>query len=260
MAWKMDESGTGIAADGKGNPLWVNEAGEEKPVDYSSMVKGLQSASQQSAKYENELRQLQQRYAPLAEVEDLSAWLQEREEALEMARNAPDAAKDFEEQFQERVKPIKDGYTAKLNAAQDAVAKEKSAYEELLNRYNLEKVHNSFSQSSWVRENLASPSMAAKLFMHRFELRDGQVVGTHENGDIIFGDDGNPAPFDVALARIIDADPDKLLLYRGSDKSGSGARTGTPHQATKAQLNDAKAKAKFISEHGLEAYKNLPAK
>ena len=40
MAWEKDESGN-IVIDDNGNPVWGNDAGEKKGVDYSAMSKSL---------------------------------------------------------------------------------------------------------------------------------------------------------------------------------------------------------------------------
>lgn len=220
MAWETNENG--LIVDEKGNPIWVNEAGEKKSVDYAAMANGLRESSQQAAKRKEELRSLQDRYSVFAEIDDLTAWHAEAQKALEMARSAPDAAKDLEEQIQLRLKPTKEGYEEKLKAKDKALSDREKEMAALTSQYHQEKKQNSFSMSAFVREKLTSPTLAYKLFADNFSIQDGKIVGTYDSGEVIY-DNGEIASFDLALAKLVEASPDRGLLLKGSSANGSGA-------------------------------------
>jgi hypothetical protein len=54
-----------------------------------------------------------------------------------------------------------------------------------------------------------------------------RVVVKKPNGDLIIGDDGNPAPFADAIGELIKLLPNKDRILRGSGKTGSGNSGGS---------------------------------
>ena len=102
MAWKQDDGGN-LAVDANGNPIWSTETGEDKSVDYTGLTKRLSEANAESKARKEKLRALEERFAPLADIEDLPAYLEESSKAIEMMKAAPDMDKDIEEQVKSRL-------------------------------------------------------------------------------------------------------------------------------------------------------------
>lgn len=87
MPWKKDEDGH-LVADGNGNPVWVQESGEDRPVDYPALLKRISEVNAESKGRKEELRKLNEKYAAFADIEDLAAWRKDALEAMEFRKNA----------------------------------------------------------------------------------------------------------------------------------------------------------------------------
>jgi len=92
-------------------------------------------------------------------------------------------------------------------------------------------VDSQFGQSQFIRENLVpSPQKTQKIYGDHFEVgEDGKMVaydkpsGAKDRTKIV-DKNGDPASFDVALQRIIEADPDKDTILRSKVKEGSDSK------------------------------------
>lgn len=91
-------------------------------------------------------------------------------------------------------------------------------------------IGRSFSDSSFVRENLTlTPAKARVVFGSHFELQDGRVVAYDKPAGapertVLVDSAGEPVPFDVAIEKIVKADPDADHLVKSKLKSGSGSK------------------------------------
>lgn len=86
----------------------------------------------------------------------------------------------------------------------------------------------SFAASRFIgEETLLSIAKAHKIYGEHFEVEEGAVVGydaprgTAKRTKIIDAR-GNPMPFDEAIKRIVEADPDRDTILRSRQKPGSG--------------------------------------
>ena len=61
MPWKKNADGALAIVDDK--PVWVNDAGEEKPFDYAAFSKRLADTTKESVERKEKLRTLEARYA-----------------------------------------------------------------------------------------------------------------------------------------------------------------------------------------------------
>ena len=93
-------------------------------------------------------------------------------------------------------------------------------------------IGNSFGQSQFIAEKLTLPSSKARaLYGAHFERNDdGTVVGYDKpkgaKGRALLVDgSGDPLSFDLALTKIVNADPDKDSLYKSAVKPGAGSNT-----------------------------------
>lgn len=95
-----------------------------------------------------------------------------------------------------------------------------------------------FSNSEFINKELVlTPAKTRVVYGDYFELEDGRVVGydkprgAKERTQII-DSYGNPLPFDAALRKIVEADPDKNHMLKSSVKQGAGSanQTGSRRQ------------------------------
>lgn len=232
MAWKTDDNGGVVLQDG--NPVWVNDAGEEKPVDYPGISKSLADTTRESIERKNKLRAMESKYAKFDGIEDLDSWHSEATKALEMMKNAPDKDKEIEERIAARLRAATDPLNAKLTEAQKRA-------EQLDAELQYEAVGNAFARSSYVKDKLIDPALAADLFAKRFARKDGLIVGLEANGEPMFGQSGI-ASFDEALCKMVEASPYKGVLIKGSEASGGGASStvrNTPTKVDKTKMTGA---------------------
>lgn len=92
-------------------------------------------------------------------------------------------------------------------------------------------VGNTFGNSAFINKNLIlSPAKTRILYGSHFESEDGAVVGYDKprgaaDRTKLVNASGSALPFDEALAKIVDADPDKKSVMRQITKPGAGSGT-----------------------------------
>lgn len=92
-------------------------------------------------------------------------------------------------------------------------------------------VGQSFNVSSFISEDLVlTPTKARALYGSHFEMVDGKTVAYDKpagsaNRTMYVGADGEPLPFDAALRKIVDLDPEKDTLLKAKITPGAGSKT-----------------------------------
>lgn len=105
-------------------------------------------------------------------------------------------------------------------------------------------VGNAFSTSLLISEQLTlSPTKARTIYGSHFDIVDGRVVGYDkplgtEGRTPLVDASGNNLPFEDALKRIVDADPERDQLYRVKLQPGAQSKT---QQAAKAATAEDKS-------------------
>jgi len=91
-----------------------------------------------------------------------------------------------------------------------------------------------FAQSAFLKdETVLTPSKARRVYEDHFDIEDGQVVaydnprGSATRTPLVDAR-GLPLPFDEAMRRIVEADPDRDHLLRAKSKPGAGV-TNNPN-------------------------------
>lgn len=90
-------------------------------------------------------------------------------------------------------------------------------------------IGRSFSESTFIREDLTlTPSKARVIYGSHFELQDGKIVAYDKpagdaNRTMLIDGDGEPLDFNKAIAKLVEADPDRDNLLRSKIKAGSGS-------------------------------------
>lgn len=218
MPWKEEEGV--LVKDENGNPIWINEKGEDRAVDYPAMNASLSAAKTEAVKRKDKIKELEAKFAKLEGIEDIEAFIEQAEKDREMVAGYPDKDKAVEERIKAQVAAATDPLIKKMKVLED---------EKLLadSRYLEETKMGAFARSSFVNEKIHPKARAlATDFLKHFSINsEGKLVATGPDGNIMYGEDG-PADFDTAISRLIEAHPSKELLLMGKDSDGGGAGIG----------------------------------
>lgn len=149
--------------------------------------------------------------------------------ALELQRNIKDgefiAAGKAEEMKAGLTRTFEEKYAAQTKASAAKIQELETKLQDVNGRYDQEVVGNAFANSKFIRERTAVPlKMIEATFRNQFKNENGVIVGRHASGELIVGTDGNPAKFDEAFERVVEAFPDKDMILKGNNQNGSGAR------------------------------------
>ena len=100
-------------------------------------------------------------------------------------------------------------------------------------------VGTSFGESNFLREKvLMTPAKARVIYGSHFEVNeDGQVVGYDKpagakDRTILVDGSGNPLSFELAIERVLRADPEADALLRSEAKPGVGSQTKATTKVT----------------------------
>jgi hypothetical protein len=101
-----------------------------------------------------------------------------------------------------------------------------------------------FSNSNYIKENLLmTPNKAKVVYAPHFDFENGSIVGYDKpkgsaNRTPLVDASGNALSFDLAMQKLIEADPEKDSLLRSTIKPGAGSST---EQTNKFDTGDKKA-------------------
>ena len=224
MPWKKNADGALEIVEDK--PVWVNDAGEEKPFDYAAFSKRLADTTKESVERKEKLRVLEAKYAKFKDIEDLDAWWDKAMKGIDMLDHADDSKKAIEEQVRARVEAANKPLLEQLAVAKKEV-------EALTAGLQQEKVNNAFTRSNYVRDKLVNGQLAADLFAKNFVVRDGKLIALDENGKDLYGADGL-ATFDEAIQHFVMVSPYKDTLLKGSMGTGSGSNPSSSGSRTQS--------------------------
>lgn len=206
--WKVTEEGTAEMKDG--NPVYVDASGREMVVKHDTISNlNAESKSLREAKEKAE--------NALKEFEGLDGKL--AREAIEKlkkidAKELIDAGKVDEVKEQ-----IKAEYEKQLSE-KDGLA------QQLQQRLDNMQVDSIFSQSDFVRNNIAVPQdMFEASFRNYFKVEDGKVVAYDKSGNRLMSKQnvGEFASPDEALKLLVESHPQKDTILKADTGNGSGA-------------------------------------
>ncbi|WP_297478379.1 DUF6651 domain-containing protein [Ferrovum sp.] len=106
-------------------------------------------------------------------------------------------------------------------------------------------VGSEFGRSQFIAMELTlTPTKARAIYGEYFDIQDGQVVGFDkprgsQNRTALVDQYGNPVPFDHAMRKIVEADPEKDHLLRSKVKPGAGSSSGKQGSASQATMGKA---------------------
>lgn len=143
----------------------------------------------------------------------------EARKALETVANLDETKKktveELEASFEARTKPLKE----KVAAYEETIAKLHGDLDEAI-------VGGALSRSEWIAANVSEDPIkrlwTIDLLRKQFKREDGKLVGYSLTGEKIYGDDGQLAPVEKAIERIIGMHPLKNAMLKGAEGGGPG--------------------------------------
>ena len=215
MPWKRDENDLLIVNE-NGDPIWLDEEGNERSVDYQAMSAALSRANRESSDRKTRLRELESRYGALDEIEDFESWYARATEALTLLQSLTDNGQSLDDHVAARIGEATAALREQLAAAEEGRLQTALALERRT-------IEAAFAGSQFVRDHLVSPTLAADLFARHFILDEqGRLICQGLEDEV--PPDGDPLDFDEALARLVDRYPGRDFILKGGSGSGSGAQ------------------------------------
>lgn len=124
-----------------------------------------------------------------------------------------------------------EAHTTEVKSLKDQIAAFDGVKSGLVKTIDDLTIGNNFNGSTYIREDLTLPATKARaLYGAHFEIKDGEVVaydkpaGAAERTPLV-DSSGKILPFDIAMKKIIESDPEKDSLLRTKLKPGGGSKT-----------------------------------
>lgn len=249
--WKTDENGNLVVVNG--NPVVITADGKEEPFSLESNKQYIESLKAEAISH----RQKGNGYK-----EQLKAF-----EGIDpnKAREALEKVKAFSEKdlidvgkVEEIKAEMKRVHDAQLN---EAISKAEQ-YKQQMQSYI---IGQKFSESQFIADKLNIPSdMAREFFGKHFTVDErNNVIALHDPSNldsIVYSEAnaGEPASFDEALAKFINAYQykDKILKSNGNQGSNTSNTGKAPNGIKRSDMTPLE-RAKYIQEHGSENYLKL---
>jgi hypothetical protein len=221
MKYKVDENGNIVAKDGK--PVVIDDDGNESTVDALSANKNLAAKDREISTLKNEAREYRTGLKAAKEKLDKLGDA-DLDDILDKANRYGSLEDDHKAQFENYKKSLDDGVKAK----DDEIVKLRGELSNIL-------IDNAIIEAPIVEKTIYPREHFKQLYRRHFELKDGKPVASID-GNIVYSKEkpGEPAPVAEALEFIIENDPAKDSILKGSGMQGSGAKPvkGNPNFRT----------------------------
>lgn len=139
-------------------------------------------------------------------------------------------------------------HAKELQAREKTLEDVRKANEALAAQINELTIGSAFSNSQFVtKDTVLTPAKARAIYGQHFDLVDGKVVGFDKPRGAagrtpLVDASGEPVPFEAAMKRLVEADPDKEALLRAHIRPGAGSGSkGTPAGGTPSNKQGAAA-------------------
>jgi hypothetical protein len=259
MPWNLDESGMIAVQDG--NPVWTYEdgdkAGTSAPVDFGKTMSSIAKITQESVSRKDKLREYDERYSPLAGIDNIADFVTQGRAAMETVANYDDKKildagevqkiKDQANQvWQSKIDNLQTSHMNVLTERENMIAQKSEQINKLI-------IKGGFDRSTFLNEKTLLPSDVAYSFLGNsfiVEEVDGEIrgYGLDAAGNKLMSGK-NPAEYadvEEAIEILVMSHPQKDRILR-MDANGSGA-TETKNGSQSDLLAQYK-KAKEGGEH-----------
>lgn len=211
MSWKLDENNNIVLKDG--DPVYVDANGNEKTVGVDTIARLNKEAKDHREAKEEAL-------AKLKAFEGIDA--EKARAALETVAKL-DASKLIDTGEVDKLKAqITQQFQTQLSEKDTAFSELKSKYENMI-------VDNAFSNSDFIRNNVAVPmDMFEAKFRNNFKVENGDVVAYGYDGSRLMSKTraGEYATVEEAMQILAESHPQKDVILKANPGNGSGSGTG----------------------------------
>lgn len=217
QGWKKDDNGNLVLKDG--NPVYLDNSGRELVVEQGTITRlNNEAREHRQAKEDAEKK--------LKAFGDLDPT--EAKKAIETVGKL-DAKQLIEAGKVDEVKQqITQQFTEQLKEKDTAV-------NTLQNQINNMLIDGIFSNSDFVRNNIAVPQdMFQASFRNNFKVEDGKVVAVGKDGNRLYSKTraGEYADAEEALQLLVESHPQKDVILKANTGSGSGNQGGGGNRGT----------------------------
>lgn len=253
MKLKLDAEGHVVLSEGK--PVYVHDDGKEVAYDAPATIAKISQLNGEAKSHRERAEAAETKLKTFDGIEDPAA----ARKALQTVKNLDD----------KKLVDAGDVERVKTEAISAVEAKYKPIVEErdrLQSDLYAERIGGAFSRSKFIADKCAIPAdFVQARFGQNFKIENGKTVAKGADGNPIFSRTrpGEHAEFEEALEILVEQYPHKDQILKGTGSSGTGARPGNGGGQTftqkKSDFKTEKDRAAFVNEHGLDAYKALPA-
>lgn len=223
---KLDEQGHAVLQDGK--PVYVDDTdNKEYPLDGAHLYGRVRELTAENANHRKAREEAETAIKPFQGLDPEKA-----RQAIETVANI-DAKKLIDAgQVEEIKRQAREAAQAEVAAAQkeakdqiDAITKERDTIQGQLHS---ELIGGGFARSKFIAEKVDVPAdLLQATFGPNFKIEEGRVVGYLNGQKIVSPEDFvSPAPFDVALEKMVDAYPHKDRILKATEQRGGGGSEG----------------------------------
>jgi hypothetical protein len=216
------EGGEGAADDKKGEGEGEGKGGKTGPSDAEAkLIKENMAKKEQLRKAQEEIAALRKSVEGL-DLDEVRKLVADRKTAEEKALEA----KGDYERLKQRMAEEHSKEITTLKAQLEALQGEKSKLASTINDLT---VGTQFGQSKFIGEELTlTPAKARVIYGDYFDVEDGKIVGYDKprgaaGRTALVDQYGSAVPFDAALRKIVEADPEKDHLMKSKVKAGAGS-------------------------------------
>ena len=225
MKLKLDDAGQVVVQDGK--PVYVQDDGKEIAFDAAQAIGKIAALNAESKSHREGKEAAEGKLKAFEGIEDPEA-----------ARKALETIGNLDQGQLVSAGKVDEIKAAAKKAAEDAIAAQTKTYEANLAAVSTERdtfkgqlhaeiIGGAFARSKFIADKLAVPGdMVEAMFGRNFKIEDGKAVGYGADGKPIYTIQGEPAGFDDALEKMVDAYPRKDSILKGTTGAGSGAGNG----------------------------------
>jgi hypothetical protein len=233
---EAEKAAAAAAAAGSGEG---DDAGKPKPTDAEAkLIKEVMNKKTALQATQTELNEVKARLAAFdgLDAAELRSLLDEKK-VLETRKLEEKGEWDrLKAQMAEENKKVVDGVTEQLTAANARAATLANQVAELT-------VGGAFNGSTYIREQLTLPATKARALYgshFQYDAEKGAVVAFDKAAGaaertVLVDSQGEPLSFELALKKLVDADPDRDQITRSTIKPGSGSKStekGAPPKPT----------------------------
>ena len=248
-----DGAGDGNNDDGAGDGNNGDDTGDgdHKPSDKEAeLLKDMMKHKDARKAAEDELNGLKKKFEGI-DPDEYKKFVEEQREAKEAAKKAEEQRLLDAGEFDKVKEQMNEQHAAAIEALKAEDAKKDDIIAGLNKTIEELTVGSEFSGSEFIgKETIYTSTDARALYGSYFDVEDGKAVGYDkprgaEGRAPIVDASGNPASFDVAMKRIIEARPDKDHLLVSDMKPGG--KSGPSSKDLKQDKTPASARDKIAS-------------